>query len=72
MCGRLSNETWFIYTDCRPSTPYFQSKRRLVDRLRDILVDLIGNEQTSSKRDSTPVEKFLNFFLEQLQKMKLH
>jgi hypothetical protein len=21
MCDQLSNETWFIYTDCRPSTP---------------------------------------------------
>jgi hypothetical protein len=51
MCNRLSNETWFIYTDCRPSAPYFQSKRRLVDRLKDILVDLIGKEQTRSKRD---------------------
>jgi hypothetical protein len=51
MCNRLSNETWFIYTDCRPSTPYFQSKRRLVDKLRDILVDLMGKEQTRSKRD---------------------
>jgi hypothetical protein len=51
MCERLSNETWFIYTDCRPSTSYFQSKRRLVDRLRDILVDLIGKEQKRSKRD---------------------
>ncbi|PNF43411.1 hypothetical protein B7P43_G13447 [Cryptotermes secundus] len=51
MCNRLSNETWFIYTDCRPSAPYFQSKRRLVDRLKDILIDLVGQEQTRSKRD---------------------
>jgi hypothetical protein len=51
MCNRLSNETWFIYTDCRPSAPYFQSKRRLVDKLKDILVDLIGKEQERNKRD---------------------
>jgi hypothetical protein len=51
MCNRLSNETWFIYTDCIPSAPYFQSKRRHVDRLKDILIDLIGTEQTRNKRD---------------------
>lgn len=51
MCNRLSNETWFIYTDCRPSAPYFQSKRRLVDRLKDILIDVIGKEQIRNKRD---------------------
>jgi hypothetical protein len=31
--------------------PYYQSKRRLVYRLKDILIDLIGKEQTSNKRD---------------------
>jgi hypothetical protein len=58
MCNRLSNETWFIYADCRPSTSYFQTKRQLVDRLRDILADLIGKEQKRSKRDFTLVGKF--------------
>lgn len=51
MCNRLRNETWYVYTDCKPSAPYFQSKRRVVDRLKDILVDLIGKEQTRRKRD---------------------
>jgi hypothetical protein len=51
LCNRLSNGTWFIYTDCRASAPYFQYKRRLIDRLKDNLVDLIGKEQTRNKRD---------------------
>lgn len=49
LCESVKNESWYPYTDCKPSISYFQSKRKIVDRLKDIVSDLVGNDQNRNE-----------------------
>lgn len=50
ICNNIRNETWYSYTDCQPSIPYFQSKKQINERTKNILIDLMGKDSESNRR----------------------
>lgn len=45
-CMNIKNHTWYSFTDCKQSIPYFESKVSALDRLQSVIVDMIGSSDS--------------------------
>ena len=61
ICKQIADKNWYPYTDCKQSLAYFNSQRKTVDRLKDIVSELMNNDspQSGNSRDKRGILNFV-------------
>jgi hypothetical protein len=59
-CQKIKDKNWYRYTDCTAFGQYMTSKRRYIDKLKDLVVEyLTENDKNSNHRPKRGVLKFV-------------